>query len=192
MDKRSTAPPRAKRVRKILIIGRTPPPVGGITTHVKRLTENLKKRSFDFTFCDLREDPLRAFVQKFLTHKVIHIHFSRPCFQLTFAILCRLAFKRLIITYHGQWGRYNKAGNYAVSLSAALASVPIVQDDASFRSAMQLNNQAKLISTFISSPDMEPLPENLTREIIHKKARYEQTFCTNAWNVTFDKAGRET
>lgn len=177
---------------EVLILGKIPPPVGGITVHVRRLIGALNKKCISFTFCDLRNDTVLTIVRKIMMHNVIHIHFSRPVLQLAFALFCRLTFKKLMITYHGQWGRYRRIGNFAVKLSARLATVPIVQDMRSFQEALSCNRHAKLISTFISSPDIDPLPAWLKQEIISRQAHFKNTFCTNAWNVTFDKYGKET
>lgn len=178
-------------MRKILIIGKMPPPIGGVTVHVKRLTESLRQRGFGFAFCDPGNDSAISIFNKIVRHRIVHIHFSRPWLQLAFAIFCRVTGKKLIITYHGQWGRYNTFENYAVTLSSMLASVPIVQDHTSLCVARLRNKRARHISTFISSPDTAPISPMLAREIVDKKKNYRHTFCTNAWNVTFDKTGRE-
>jgi glycosyltransferase involved in cell wall biosynthesis len=177
---------------KVLIIGKIPPPIGGVTVHVKRLIGRLRTKRIPFTFCDLQNDTILTIVRKVFTHNLIHIHFSRPVLQLAFALFCRLTFKKLIITYHGHWGRYDWLGNFTVKLSACLASVPVVQDEASFREALFYNRRAKLISTFISTSDIEPLPPWLFREIVNRQAQHRNTFCTSAWNITFDKCGKET
>ncbi|MHA4737751.1 glycosyltransferase [Dyadobacter sp. MSC1_007] len=179
-------------MRKVLIIGKLPPPVGGVTVHVKRLIARLWTKRIPFTFCNLQNDAISTIVWKVFTHDLIHIHFSRPVLQLAFALFCRVTFKKVIITYHGHWGRYNWLGNFAVKLSARLASAPVVQDEASFRGAVLCNRRARLVSTFISSADIEPLPPRLFREIINRKAQHGNTFCTSAWNITFDKHGKET
>lgn len=178
-------------MHKVLIVGKTPPPIGGVTVHVKRLTESLQKQGFAFTFCDPGKDPSIAVITKILRHRIIHIHFSRPWLQLAFAFFCCLTRKKLIITYHGKWGRYNAFGNCLVTLSSMLAAVPIVQDQASLRAARLRNRQSRQISTFISSSEVAPLSPLLGHEIADRKSNYQYIFCTNAWNVTFDKAGKE-
>nr|WP_295926182.1 hypothetical protein [uncultured Dyadobacter sp.] len=178
-------------MHKVLIVGKIPPPIGGVTIHVKRLTESLRKRGFNFTFCDPGKDPTITVLTEIFIHRIIHIHFSRPWLQLVFAFFCCLTRKKLIITYHGQWGRYNVFGNYLVMLSSVLASVPILQDRASLYAARLRNRHSRQISTFISSPEMDPLSPLLANEIADRQANYKYTFCTNAWNVTFDKAGNE-
>ncbi len=175
----------------LLIIGKIPPPVGGVTVHVKRLTESLRQSGFDFEFCDPGKVSAPGLLFRLATHSHIHIHVSNPAIQVAFAVFCRLTFKKLIITYHGCWGRYSALGNWAVKLSARLAYVPIVQERASLLQALGCNPRAQQISTYIPGPAAQPLPARLQAEIASRRTRYQATFCTNAWNVTFDKDGRE-
>ena len=176
---------------KLLIIGKTPPPVGGVAEHVKRLTQSLRRIGFNFDFCDLGKTSVFKILFKAATHRIIHIHFSNPAAQLAFAIFCRLTCKKLIITYHGCWGRYGIAGNRAVKLSACLAYVPIVQERVSLLEALRCNPRSREISTYIPDSRIVPLPAQLQSEIAIRRGYYQATFCTNAWNVTFDKYGQE-
>jgi glycosyltransferase involved in cell wall biosynthesis len=176
---------------KLLIIGRIPPPVGGVTMHVKRLRQSLRRAGFHFSFCDPGSAPLPNILFKIATHRTIHIHFSNPTAQVLFAAFCRLTFKKLIITYHGCWGRYGALGNWAVKLSAYLAHVPIVQERASLTQALRCNARSRQISTYIPDPETVPLPARLQAAIASRRKYYQATFCTNAWNVTFDKNGHE-
>ena len=182
----------AWRMAKLLIIGRIPPPVGGVTMHVKRLRQSLRQAGVHFDFCDPGSTPLANIFFKIATHNTIHIHFSNPAAQVLFAVFCRITFKKLIITYHGCWGRYGALGNWAVKLSAYLAHVPIVQERASLTHALRCNVRARQISTYIPDPVTVPLPGWLQTAIASRRRYYQATFCTNAWNVTFDKNGHET
>lgn len=184
--------PRRSIMAKLLIIGQIPPPIGGVTEHVRRLTQNLRRTGFPFDFCDPGKASLASILFKIATHRTIHIHFSNPGTQALFAAFCRLTFKKLIITYHGRWGRYGALGNWAVKLSAYLAHVPIVQERASLLQALNCNARARQISTYIPDADILPLPARLQAAIASRRNDYQATFCTNAWNVTFDKNGQET
>lgn len=175
----------------LLIIGRMPPPIGGVTAHVKRLTQSLRRAGFDFDFCDIGQSSVLKISFEIIRHRNIHIHISNPAMQFMFAIFCRLTRKTLIITYHGSWGRYGTLGNLAVKLSAYLAYVPIVQEHAGLMRALRCNARSRLISTYIPDHEILPLAKCLHSEIASRRERYQATFCTNAWNATFDKYGRE-
>lgn len=176
---------------RLLIIGKTPPPIGGVSIHVQRLTQRMRQMKVKFDFCDYGRASALKILFKIATHSTIHIHLSNPVAQAAFAVLCRLTGKRLIITYHGRWGRYRAPGNWAVKLSARLACVPIVQEHASLPQALRCNPRARQISTYIADPEIQPLPALLQAILTSRRKYYRATFCTNAWNVTFDKNGRE-
>ena len=182
-----------RNMSKVLIIGRIPPPIGGVTMHVTRLIESLTANGFaHFTFCNLSTDRLYRMIRKIMNHRIIHLHASNPFFQLLFAIFCLLSRKKLLLTYHGNWGRYGMLGNLAVKLSALMCSVPIVQNNESLVIAKHYNRNALLISTFIPSAYTTPISPRLSQQLDDFRKRYKFLFCTNAWNLSFDKNGRET
>ncbi|MCF2496202.1 glycosyltransferase [Dyadobacter chenhuakuii] len=180
-------------MNKVLIIGRLPPPIGGVTMHVSRLIEHLPRNGFDrFTFCDFKTDKWVNIIRKIIRHRTIHLHASNPYFQLLFAMLCVLIRKRLLLTYHGNWERYRFAGNWAVRVSAFFCAVPIVQNDESFTKAKCCNPNALLISTFIPAARIIPLDPQCAQQLSDFRKRFEFLFCTNAWNLAFDKNAKET
>ncbi|MCE6988672.1 hypothetical protein [Dyadobacter sp. CY323] len=177
----------------ILILGSIPPPIGGVTTHVSRLLANLGKSNFTrYAFCDLRNSNRLEVCINILRYKTIHLHISQPFLQLGLATFCMLAGKRLLITYHGNWGRYGALGNWAINISAGLCAVPIVQNGESFRRACFWNRKAALISTHLPAPPISELADSILHALMDFKKSYKTILCTNAWNVTFDKNGKET
>ncbi|SKC18111.1 glycosyltransferase family 1 protein [Dyadobacter psychrophilus] len=177
---------------KVLIIGKLPPPIGGVTVHATRLIESLAVNGFPhFTFCDLKNDSFCRIIRKIAKHRIIHLHASNPLFQLLFAMVCVLSGKKLFLTYHGDWGRYGILDYLAVKLSASLCSVPIVQNKESLAKAKFYNGNALLISTFIPATYTTPLSQLLSRQLADFRQRFKFVFCTNAWNLSFDKNGKE-
>jgi glycosyltransferase involved in cell wall biosynthesis len=182
-----------KKASSILILGSIPPPVGGVTTHVSRLLANLDRNHFDrYVFCDLRQDALLKTCANILKYKTIHVHISHPFLQVGLAALCRLTGKSLLITYHGNWDRYGILNNSAVNISARLCAVPIVQTAESLRKAQFWNKKAVLISTHLPAPPIPELSHHILKALIVFTKNYRTILCTNAWNVTFDKNGKET
>lgn len=178
--------------RKILIIGRCPPPVGGVSNHVCRLKENLREANFEsFALRDLNIHSKPSIICDILRTKIIHLHISNPFLQLVFALVCRLLLKKSIITYHGAWGRYKNAGNLAVGLSARFATIPIVQDKQSLAQAMKMNANSRQISTYLPSKVMQPLAPEVMNAVARLKEKRRIVFCTNAWKRVFDKYGKE-
>jgi hypothetical protein len=181
-----------KKRQRVLILGKLPLPVGGVTIHVKRLLENLKSEGFtNYVFVELRGNLLRLFFQ-ICRSRVIHLHLSSPLWQLIFAVLCKLLIKKLIITYHGNWGRYSSVGNLAVRCSARLCNIPIVQNTGSLTEALRCNKRARLISTYLPSAQLAPLDNNFYVKLHEFRRKYKWVVCTNAWRLTFDKDQNET
>ena len=182
-----------RKTPSVLILGRIPPPVGGVTTHVSRLLANLGNSTFtNYSFRDLRASTRFEVFVDILKYKAIHLHISRPFLQLGLATFCILTRKRLLITYHGNWGRYGFLNNWAVNISAGLCAVPIVQNAESLTKALFWNKRATLISTHLPAPPVGELADHILNPIIDFKKDFKTILCTNAWNVTFDKNGKET
>jgi glycosyltransferase involved in cell wall biosynthesis len=185
---------RQSPMGKVLILGRRPPPIGGITVHVSRLVENLECRDFHgFTFCDFGNKTAFGVILEIIKHKVIHLHVSRPWLQVIFAVFCQISGKRLILTYHGNWGRYNPFGNWLVGISAWLSEFAIVQNEESQKQAKRWKKKKTLlISTFLSAPMPAPLQGHIQERLENFIKNWDRVVCTNAWNLTFDKKGKET
>lgn len=178
-------------MNKVLIIGRVPPPNGGVTVHVIRLLEALKQRKPEcFEFIDFRKKPVKTCLQVF-RYKVIHLHSSNPYVQLFLALICKLLGKKAIITFHGNLGRYGLLKNAAVNLSVRLSSTPIVLNSESLQKAEKLNKNAIQITAFIPSSVHTRLNPQLLEMLLQFRKKHKFLFCTNAWKLTFDKYGNE-
>lgn len=178
---------------KILIIGKIPPPIGGVTIHVSRLLNTLEAKGFNrYVFLDLAKAPVLDIVRAVLRYPVTHLHTSHAYLQLLLAILCAISHKKLIITYHGNLGRYNTLKNMAISLSCRMCYLPIVQNEESLAKAIRLNPNAILISSYIPLIEEIPFNHEFENRLIRFRQQYNYIFCTNASNLTFDKDGKET
>lgn len=176
---------------KLLIIGKTPPPVGGVRIHVKRLTESLKKDGFDFLFYDLSKFKLIQIIQKIREHKTIHLHTSNPSFRFFISAFCRFSRKIIIVTFHGNLGRYNKIKNFFDILTVKLANYPVVLNDQSLEKAIRINKNTRKIPAFIPPLKINQMNEKMKFDIISFSRNFECIFCTNAFNISFDKDGNE-
>ena len=177
---------------KVLILGKIPPPVGGVSVHVSRLVKTLVSSGFsNFHFCDFGRESIYMLLVKISRFKVIHLHTSSPYFQLIMAGHCYLTRKKLIITYHGNWGRFGFLKNRITELSARLAFLPIVLNFDSLEKAKKLNKNAVMISAFIPPVDVNRLNESVRQTLVELRSKYRYLFSTNAWKLTFDKDGRE-
>jgi len=177
---------------RILILGKIPPPVGGVTIHVSRLIEDLKRKGFNkFSFYDFANRSLPAIFRQISLFPVIHLHTSNTYFQLIISIFCFLTNKKLIITYHGNWGRFGYLRNLAGSVSAMLTYIPVAQNPESMVKMKVRNQRTILISSFIHPGYVTPLSDTILEKLHYYRKTFTYLFCTNASNLFFDKNGNE-
>ena len=179
-------------VNKVLILGKIPPPVGGVTIHVLRLLENLHNKGYNyFYFHNLKKEPVWEVFLKIPQYKAVHLHTSHVYFQLIVAVYCSLMNRKLIITYHGNWGRYWFVKNLATGLSSWFAYMALVQNQESLVKVKKWNENSILLSAYIPPLNTLPPDEQILRKIQELKTKYKYLFCTNASNLTFDQNGQE-
>lgn len=96
---------------KLIILGTKPPPLGGVTVHILRLTEMLERNNISFKFFDLRPKKklklniwryLKNFLSIFICEKKENIHYQlNNWMEAAFlSILCRMFNKKLVYTVH--------------------------------------------------------------------------------------------
>jgi len=177
----------------LLILGKCPPPTGGVTIHVFRLVEHLKRADVKFYHSGLtpKEIGTSCFFILFRKYKLIHLHSSSPLLRFVMSFWCWLTRNRLAITYHGSLGRYGKMKNCFDYASLFFCRYPILLNEDSHKKALLINNKSNLISAFFPPLDADPLDQSLIDELTLLKKNFQVVFCTNAYDVTFDKYGNE-
>lgn len=176
---------------KLIIIGSIPPPIGGVSVHVKRLVENLENRQLPFLFLDLRRENKAKIGRALFQGELIHLHSSNPYLKLLVSIFCFFTRRNLIVTWHGNLNRYGRFKNLIDRLSVRLAKIPIVLNSNSLAIASAINKKAVQISAFIPPSSITALSMEHQSALNALKARCEQVFCTNASYVGYDKKGNE-
>ena len=88
--------------KKILIVGKRPLPIGGVTIHVDRLVKLIDKLGYDYTFYDLNNFTIYSFIKAISANDIIHLHTSSPKLRVFFAICCLVQHKISLITSNPQ------------------------------------------------------------------------------------------
>lgn len=174
----------------IIIIGKIPPPIGGVTIHVKRLLHVLDKNNIRYSFLNLNEGFFNILKALFLGTRQIHLHTSNVYVRFLASLLSIFSSKRLFITYHGNIGRYGRLKNTFDKISIYFCTIPIVLNEESLKKAQEINSNSILISAFIPPTTNN----NSTAKFAEIEAicnKYKTVFATNAFNVSFDKKGNE-
>ncbi|WP_106792464.1 glycosyltransferase family 1 protein [Aquimarina sp. Aq78] len=178
----------------ILLIGKIPPPIGGVTIHVQRLLEKLKTNyEGNFHFKTLNKKNLLLSFLFILKYSYFHIHTSNVYLRLYYVLLGKIFGSKCIITIHGDIGRYNsKLKNKLDVFVLKCATYPILLNENSLQKALRLNKNSVLISSFIP-PNMnkEFMSDDLKENIVQFKSIYKNVFCTNAYNFSKDKNDSE-
>lgn len=178
-------------MNKILIIGSIPPPIGGVTIHVQRLLLFLNNNKISYDHINLKEKSIFNILVQILNYKHIHLHSSNVYYRLIITFYCFLTNKKLIITFHGNLGRYNKIKNILDLITIKISYIPIVLNKGSFNKAIHYNKRTTLISAFLPPITTNKLPEELTSQIKENKIKYSHCFSTNAYNLSYDKNRNE-
>lgn len=173
----------------VLLIGKLPPPIGGISIHIKRLTENLE--NFNLSVLDYsKERSLLNIFYKIHHCKVCHVHLSKKFIRCLVVLILKVLGKKIIVTFHGEYD----FRNYYDYITLVLCDYAIVLNKKSFSSAQKIKTRnLDLIGAYI--PVKDGVDNSLSIENIEKIndfcGKYKTVFCTNAWNVVFDKNGLE-
>ena len=175
----------------ILIIGKTPPPIGGVTIHVQRLLDNLERIGFQYKFIPLSLGHLIRNFFLVLMNKNIHLHSSSPLFKLFFSIFCFLTNKKLIVTNHGNLGRYGNFKDNLDLITIKLCYLPIVLNKISLEKAYKINKRSILISAFLPPIQSVKLSENIEKNILELKAKVSLLCCTNSSGFQLNSEGKD-
>jgi len=175
----------------ILIIGKVPPPTGGVAIHVDRLLKSLNNSDLKYLFFNLKCFRLRVLIRYMYNARFIHLHTSNVVFRFIFLLVAKILNKRCIVTFHGNLGRNSSLYNLLDVLSLKISYLPIVLNHHSFEIAAKHNFRAVIISSFIPPLDKIPLSNDLLKKIQNIKLKYKYIFSTNAYGLTYDKFGNE-
>lgn len=178
----------------LLVMGKIPPPIGGVTIHVKRLLDKLEvENEINFSFKTLNNKSFLLIPLYIFNYRMIHLHTSSPFLRFYFAFFSNFSASTSIITYHGDLDRYSSVLLTQLNrYSIKWCSIPIVLNKSSYLIANRLNKNTQQISSFIS-PNLaeEYLPLEYLTKIKKLKQNVRQLYCTNAYGLTYDKNGIE-
>ncbi len=176
-----------KKFNTLLIIGKIPPPTGGVTIHVKRIIDKLEKENFNYHFEYLELKNILNLIKYFFLNKNVHLHTSNAYIQFILSFLSVIFNKFLIITLHSEFKQHkSKVKNKLENIALRLAAIPVVLNLKSYDLIKSLNNNTILDTAYIKPKIQIELPINIINIINKKKQTFNKIFCTNAYNMVFD------
>lgn len=173
----------------ILIIGPLPPPIGGVSIHVSRKILELSKIGFPYVFLNTKNTKYYILIKELFLRRVIHFHLSNVYFLFLCSFLGFILRKKYIFTIHGDLSRFKYFEQVLIRATFFFSAVPILLNKKSLNIGLKYNKNAVFISSFI--PPELCIKESLTDILSSVSSKFEIIFCTNAYNLTYDKSGIE-
>lgn len=187
-EKQSERKLSAQRMKKLLIIGQTPPPTGGVSIHVMRLLRLLKED--DVVHCHLspRNNRLKDYLSYSRGVDTVHLNISNPTAIFLLSIFYRTLGKRIILTVHGELGNRKRVENILMYSAIIISAYTLVLNRISLKRAMRFNRNTRMITAFIPPGNNEycSLEENRSLELSSYIQKYKMAFCTNAFEAKLD------
>lgn len=179
--------------RKLLIIGPDIEKhgIGGVTVHVRRLRDYLEKQGIKYVFKDYKCNGLKTLLSAVSDAEMVHFHVSNPSYQFVLVLCSRLMGKNVLMTLHGNYGRFGWFKNLLVRRAVSLATIPIVINEKSFVACEHFNKKTQLIPAFIPPQKDNRLPQAIMTLLEELHGEGKKIVSTNASNRAFDKDGND-
>jgi glycosyltransferase involved in cell wall biosynthesis len=183
------------RKKKILLIGPLPPPKGGVSIHLDRLSK-LLENDYDIEFIDeshlikkkyfnLRSFNLARYFKIVKSVDLIHINSGTSLLRIFHIIIGTLLFKKIILTIHAYPTRKNFFLRYIDRIFFSLPDLVIVVNPDIF-ARVSLPARKSIIKEAFIPPimEMEPdLPDKVIAWINNRKSVNRIIICANAYRL---------
>lgn len=177
---------------KLLIIGKIPPPIGGVTIHVSRSLLLLENRGVTFDHFSPSSRSIFSLLHKIIKYKVVHLHSSSNVFFRFFiSVCCVFARTQLILTIHGDWGLHKGILKIIDNFSIYFAKCPVLLNKNSLKRASRINKNSIYITSFIPPLFQTELPLDVKTRLKRDRIKKNKIFSTNAYNLSFNSNGKE-
>lgn len=174
----------------VLIIGVSPPLIGGITIHVKRLREILTRNQIPHLFFDYRKERLSSLLPMIRKCKFVHLHAFSPYFKVTVLFLCKALRKPIVVTFHENIDNKKSLGSFINRIVLKNASLSIVINEQSLLCSRKITDKTVRIPAYIE-PEAPGEDGKISLLVKSQKNSGRKVFCTNASDVGFRPGGFE-
>lgn len=175
---------------KIILVGPVPPPKGGMSIHIERLSRFLNEKNINHQVIDesrqkksgvphFRSMGILAYFGLIRKSDIVHIHSMNPFVRLAHTIAARLLGCKVVQTLHAD--RTGRLGNIALRVAGRMAHERIAVSEALIR---RIGGKAHVIPAFLP-PDSqdEELPEHLVRWLSDQKQDGRIIIAANASKI---------
>jgi glycosyltransferase involved in cell wall biosynthesis len=181
--------------RKILMIGPLPPPAGGVSIHINRLSHHLKKnylvefideaKSMKDEIFNVRSFDLRSYFRLMTDADLIYIHSGSNALRMLHLLTGWLLGKKIVLTIHGYLKRKMLLPRLVDQLFYKMASKIIIVN-ANILERISLPAEKCIVRHAFLPPVMEDEPEIplVVRSWISNARQHQKTvICSNAWRL---------
>lgn len=165
--------------------------VGGVTMHVHRLRQYLENAGYEYTFVDYKSVSICRLLAEISRFDLMHLHVSNPVLMFALVMYGRLLSKKVMLTLHGNYGRFGPVKNWMVKQSLRMATIPVVINSGSYSECCGFNDRMKLIPAFIPPQEDEALQDEAIALLERLRTEGKTIVSTNASNVAYDADGNE-
>lgn len=179
--------------KRILMVGPVPPPAGGVSIHITRLT-HLLNNGYDVGLIDesripkegilnLRKFDFPGYLRTLAASDVVHIHSGTRALKYAHVFFTRLMGKKTVLTIHS----YKVKSRFFKKLDRLIYSIPqmTIVVGTEINETLRLKNQVSVKDAFLP-PVLEneaPVPQEILDWIAGKKAEGNQIAIANAWRL---------
>jgi glycosyltransferase involved in cell wall biosynthesis len=157
-------------MKKVLIFGAMPPPIGGVTIHLQRFFEFVKQQYQDtihLSMYDIKKSIListsyekKRVLSTFLDADIIHIHIDHHI-KVILALISKIFRKRIIYTHHNS----RIKSPFFFNAIYYLADEVILVNDKEIDTSKLNAQKIKHIPAFLPPTSFEPLDDKLLKKI---------------------------
>lgn len=165
--------------------------VGGVTIHVQRLRDYLDLNGVEYVFKDSRGNSVWSLMREINQCDIVHFNLSNPILQFILIVYSRFIRKKVVMTLHGNYGRFGWLKNLMVRVAIMCASVPVVINEQSYVACKKLNKRIQLIPAFIPPQKEELLQKEAVELLESLHTEGKKIISTNASNSSQDKYGQD-
>lgn len=165
-----------------------PPPIGGVTIHVKRLIEHLEQNNIEYEFYGRKISDLISLLLNKRSSDIVHIHHSNSIARWIIVKILSLKKAKTLITIHRDLSREIGIKKYFTNAAIRLATMPIVLNQESFIKAKSINSNTQKLSAFIPPQPNIVLTEKKQKAVTNNG---DLIFCTNAYDLVYDNSNQE-
>lgn len=173
-------------MKKILLIGTIPPPVGGVSIHIQRFIEQYQgSKGFQLDVLDLKKRTvytqnkrlsLFQILKILISTDLVHLHLSSNL-KILIAFFSKLLGKKVVYTHHN----IRIPNIFLFKVLMLFVDRLILVNDNDIDSVITRKYKYQVIPAFLPSFDREVLPVKLERNL----EKFNQVISTNCFQMTF-------